>query len=53
MALPEPTPALRGKDAREFEERLKKFRLSSVQRDFYADAEAEFLKSREKKRARN
>lgn len=35
MAYPEPIPALTGRKAREFLERLKAFRLSSKQRKFF------------------
>lgn len=50
MALPEPTPALRGKDAREFVERLRKFKLSAAQKEFYADAEDAYLESLKKRK---
>lgn len=38
MAYPEPIPELKGKDAKEFNERLSKFKLTSKQRKFLKDA---------------
>lgn len=48
MAYPEPIPILRQKDAREFIKRLKGFRLTRSQREFYKDARKEYLKAVQK-----
>ena len=38
MAYPEPIPDLSAKDAKEFEKRLKEFKLSESQKKFYKEA---------------
>ncbi len=38
MAYPEPIPAIKGKQAEEFLERLENFELSTSQRKFYREA---------------
>ena len=38
MAYPEPIPTLRGRQAEEFLERLKNFKLTPCQKEFYSDA---------------
>ena len=38
MAYPEPIPAVKGKDAEEFEKKLAKFKLTDSQKEFYRDA---------------
>jgi hypothetical protein len=38
MVYPEPTPALRGRRAKEFLERLENFELTPWQKRFYKDA---------------
>jgi len=38
MAYPEPIPVLKGKEAEEFDSRLKKFRLNGAQKEFYREA---------------
>lgn len=48
MALPEPTPKLRGKDAQAFQSRLRKFKLTKAQEQLYAGAEDEYLASLKK-----
>jgi hypothetical protein len=45
MAYPEPTPALKGKDAQEFLIRLANFKLTSEQKKFYKDARKEYRRS--------
>jgi len=45
MAYPEPTPALKQKDAREFLKRLKRFKLTKAQKEFYKNARADYEKS--------
>jgi hypothetical protein len=42
MAYPEPIPELKGKDAREFLKRLKNFKLTEEQKEFYRDALEKF-----------
>lgn len=44
MAFPEPIPAIEGKDAKEFLERLRKFKLTSAQKEVYRDARANYRK---------
>ncbi len=44
MSYPEPVPTLRGEDAREFERRLKSFKLTPEQKEFYANAREIFEK---------
>lgn len=48
MALPEPTPKLRGKDAQVFQSKLREFKLTKAQEQLYAGAEAEYLASLKK-----
>jgi hypothetical protein len=38
MSYPESTPILKGEDAEEFSRRLKHFKLSKSQKEFYKDA---------------
>lgn len=42
MAYPEPIPALKSKDAKEFDKKLKDFSLNSAQKEFYRDARKRF-----------
>ena len=42
MAYPEPIPALKAKEAKEFEKRLSCFRLSAEQKRFYKEARERF-----------
>lgn len=49
MALPEPTPKLRGKDAQVFQTKLRKFKLTKAQEKLYAGAEEEYLASLKKR----
>ena len=44
MAYPEPIPALKGKDAKEFLERLRTFRLSGGQLEIYRGARDSYRK---------
>lgn len=44
MAYPEPVPALRAKDAKEFEKRLDRFELTAAQKQFYKEARERFGK---------
>ncbi len=48
MAYPEPIPELRGRNAKEFLERLEQFRLSSSQKDLYRGARQFYLKHKPK-----
>lgn len=48
MAYPEPIPVLRQKDAKEFERRLKNFKLTKAQKEFYKKAHRAYLKSQNK-----
>ncbi len=48
MAYPEPIPALKGKHAREFVERLEDFELSSSQKRLYRGARAYYRKLKPK-----
>lgn len=48
MAYPEPIPELNAREARQFERRLKKFRLTKAQKEFYAEARALFPPPKEK-----
>jgi len=38
MAYPEPIPELSAREAREFERKLKNFKLTAAQKKFYAEA---------------
>jgi len=38
VTYPEPIPVLKGKDAQEFDSRLKKFKLNASQKEFYREA---------------
>lgn len=42
MAYPEPTPALKGEEAKEFLKRLKKFKLSAKQKEKYRGVRADY-----------
>jgi hypothetical protein len=42
MAYPEPIPALKAKETKEFEKRLSCFRLSAEQKRFYKEAGERF-----------
>lgn len=42
MAYPEPIPALKSKEAKEFEKRLENFKLNSAQEEFYKEARKTF-----------
>jgi len=42
MAYPEPIPALKAKDAKEFDKKLKSFKLSAAQKRFYKEARERF-----------
>ena len=42
MAYPEPTPPLKGKDAKEFLRRLKEFKLTPEQKEIYRNARANY-----------
>jgi len=35
MAYPEPIPVLKSKDAKDFDKRLSRFKLSKAQKEFY------------------
>jgi hypothetical protein len=45
MAYPEPTPALKNNDAREILRRLRRFKLTKAQKDFYKNARADYERS--------
>jgi heme oxygenase len=49
-AYPEPTPVLRGKEARQFLEQLRNFRLTPEQQEFYRGAKEAYLESLERGR---
>ena len=42
VAYPEPIPAVKGKDAEEFEKKLERFRLNGAQKEFYREAKRNF-----------
>jgi len=44
MSYPEPTPILKGKDAREFLRRLKAFKLTPELQEFYRGAKEFYLR---------
>jgi len=44
LAYPEPIPALKGKDAKEFLKRLKAFRLTKAQKELYRNARENYRK---------
>ncbi len=48
MAYPEPIPALKGKQAKEFLTRLERFRLTSSQKRLYEGAEEFYLRHKPK-----
>lgn len=50
MAYPEPTPILRGKEARQFLQRWRDFKLTAEQQEFYRGARESYLASVEKAR---
>jgi hypothetical protein len=49
-AYPPPTPILRGKEARQFLERLRDFKLTPEQQEFYRGAREFYLANVEKAR---
>jgi hypothetical protein len=51
MAYPEPIPALKGEEAREFLKRLKKFKLSAEQKEPYRNARANYRSAAPKDKA--
>jgi hypothetical protein len=46
MAYPEPIPDLSAKDAKEFEKKLSKFKLSETQKKFYKQGRERFQDSK-------
>jgi len=44
MAYPEPIPAIKGKHAKEFLERLSKFKLTPREKEIYRNARANYRK---------
>ena len=48
MAYPEPIPALRGRDAKEFVQRLNRFELKASQLKLYAGAREAYRKKSSK-----
>ena len=44
MAYPEPIPAIKGRNAREFLRRLESFELSEKQKELYRGARADYRK---------
>ncbi len=44
MAYPEPIPAIKGKDAKEFLKRLETFKLTKSQRELYRNAGENYRK---------
>ena len=53
MAKPEPIPALRGKDAEELVERLKKPSIESPAKHLYLGALAEFRRAEDRARRKS
>ena len=45
MAYPEPIPVIKNRDSEKFRKRLKDFKLSESQREFYKDAFEAFERS--------
>ena len=48
MTLPEPIPRLKGKDAIEFDRRLRSFSLTDEQKQFYREARKHFPPAKER-----
>jgi hypothetical protein len=48
MALPEPTPRLKGKEAEEFDKKLRSFSLTDEQKRFYRKAREHFPPMKER-----
>lgn len=48
MAYPEPIPALKGKEAKEFLKRLQQFELKNSQLELYKAARADYRKKTSK-----
>jgi hypothetical protein len=48
MAYPEPTPAIKGKDAKIFLKRLDEFELTSAQKEMYRGTKKRYLRSLER-----
>ena len=44
MAYPEPIPALKGRDAKEFLKRLEAFKLTKSQKELYRNARGNYRK---------